>query len=110
MARTAMKHIIFFDNGQSYDEHRQYPVCVADDAAHAQREMKRLNDWLAKTQGKFPLIEGGTMDEDAWMEAEDKRRKKISRLKMPYGDDCIRDGIQYGQGSFYVTAVPTAKA
>lgn len=104
-----MKHVIFFDNGQGYEDNRQSPVCIAPDGNAAAKEVKRLEAWFESMKEKFPNIEGSTMEQDAWIETEDKRREKINRIRCPYGCSEVREGIQYCQGSFFTSAVPDAK-
>lgn len=103
-----MKHVIFFDNGQDYEDNRQSPVCIALDGNIAAKVVKRLTAWFDGMKDKFPTIEDGTMEQDAWLEAEGKRREKIKRLRCPYGHGEIRDGVQYCKGRFFAVAVPDA--
>ncbi len=105
-----MKHVIIFNNGQSYEDSCETPVCIAPNGNAAKREATRLNEWLKGMWERFPITEGGTVDQDTWLAAEDRRREQINRLRLPYGNMAIREGVQYCCGHFFITAVPDVKA
>ncbi len=77
-------YLIYYDNGESYGDHDNYPVLAFTTKAKATRALAKLNTWRKEARYDLPSVDFSQPDE-VWMRQDEAQQAYVKSLKPLYG-------------------------
>ncbi len=99
MNKTAF--VIEFDNGQDYEEHRNWPVYICLDETNGKRKVKEWNECIKIINDQAPESPTNSSEDD-FLEKIDAYNHYFKKIKFPIGMDSQSDL----EGSYRLIELP----
>ena len=84
-----IQYIISYDNGESYEDHSQIPICVVPTEARAKARIAQWLKWVDAQRAKMPEEPDPARTDEVYEKQVKRREAFWGTLKPPHQIGCL---------------------